>query len=61
MSRDENMYEDPEEFRPERFLDLEPVVLERIDPRKYVFGHGRRFVANSLPLHVCEASHFCLL
>ncbi|KAI0720648.1 cytochrome P450 [Fomitopsis betulina] len=42
MSRDERMYDDPNEFKPERFLDLKPEVMERLDPRKYVFGHGRR-------------------
>ncbi|KAI0720646.1 cytochrome P450 [Fomitopsis betulina] len=42
MSRDERMYDNPDEFRPERFLDLKPEVMERLDPRKYVFGHGRR-------------------
>lgn len=44
MSRDERMYDDPNEFKPERFLDLKPEVMERLDPRKYVFGHGRRCV-----------------
>ena len=41
------MYEDPEEFIPERFLGLEPDVMERLDPRKYVFGHGRRCVSHA--------------
>lgn len=42
ISRDESIYDDPEEFRPERFFDFEPDVMDRVDPRRYIFGHGRR-------------------
>ena len=37
MSRDPVAYPDPEEFRPERFLDP-----HARDPMKYAFGFGRR-------------------
>ncbi|KAG0694046.1 cytochrome P450 [Suillus ampliporus] len=38
ISRDKEMYPDPSEFRPERFLGPSP----QLDPRKFVFGFGRR-------------------
>lgn len=42
MLHDPAVYEDPEEFRPERFLRdgvLDPTVR---DPYLFVFGYGRR-------------------
>lgn len=42
MSRDASVYEDPDDFKPERFLGLSPEALEQTDPSNYVFGHGRR-------------------
>jgi len=45
MSRDENYYHAPEEFRPERFLGDNPAL----DPKEYVFGFGRR---------ICVGQHF---
>ncbi|KDQ12026.1 hypothetical protein BOTBODRAFT_34885 [Botryobasidium botryosum FD-172 SS1] len=39
ISRDETIYEEPEKFRPERFLVPGKDVL---DPNLYVFGLGRR-------------------
>ena len=38
MSRDETVYENPEDFYPERF-ETDPGLL---DPRDFVFGAGRR-------------------
>jgi cytochrome P450 len=38
ITRDEEMYPDPLEFRPERFLGPSP----QVDPHKFVFGFGRR-------------------
>ncbi|KAI0697621.1 cytochrome P450 [Cerioporus squamosus] len=46
--RDEETYDEPEEFRPERFIrdgQLDPAVR---DPATVVFGFGCRFVAESL-------------
>ncbi|KAH9917080.1 cytochrome P450 [Fomitopsis serialis] len=42
MLHDETIYEDPDDFKPERFLNIEPALAELRDPRKIVFGHGRR-------------------
>ncbi|KAH9834659.1 cytochrome P450 [Rhodofomes roseus] len=41
MTRDEQHYADPERFDPERFLDVTD-ESDFSDPRKYVFGFGRR-------------------
>ncbi|KAG2147440.1 cytochrome P450 [Suillus bovinus] len=49
MSRDKTMYPDPLEFRPERFLGPSP----QLDPRKFIFGFGRRRCPGS---HFAEAS-----
>jgi len=43
ISRNEEMYPNPEEFRPERFLEPSTKSGEfPMDPHKYVFGFGRR-------------------
>ena len=44
---DPKVYEDPEEFRPERFLKdgrMDPHVR---DPYSFVFGFGRRYVVGA--------------
>lgn len=35
-------WEDPESFRPERFLKPEQLPSEIADPKNFIFGHGRR-------------------
>ncbi|KAJ3488147.1 hypothetical protein NLI96_g3052 [Meripilus lineatus] len=42
MSRNEDVYPEPEVFRPERFLDLTKTELDNIDPKDFTFGFGRR-------------------
>lgn len=42
ISRDPSIYPDPDAFRPERFEEMDAETLEMYDPRKYVFGFGRR-------------------
>ncbi|RPD54280.1 cytochrome P450 [Lentinus tigrinus ALCF2SS1-7] len=48
-SRDANLYPDPEEFRPERFLKDGKLELGDLDPSTSVFGYGRR---------ICPGRHF---
>lgn len=40
--RDETMYPDPHAFKPERWVGDRKEDDERLDPRNYVFGFGRR-------------------
>ncbi|KAJ7215170.1 cytochrome P450 [Mycena rebaudengoi] len=41
--RDEAVFPDAFQFRPERFMEeKDPVVLDKMEPRNYVFGFGRR-------------------
>lgn len=54
IARDEKIYPNADEFRPERFM--EPVDAEtarRRNPSNYVFGFGRRFVSKSLQYAEC--------
>ncbi|PCH43251.1 cytochrome P450 [Wolfiporia cocos MD-104 SS10] len=42
MSMNAEIYPEPAQFRPERFLDMNPNLVDFADPRGYVFGFGRR-------------------
>ncbi|EPT05741.1 hypothetical protein FOMPIDRAFT_1027275 [Fomitopsis schrenkii] len=42
MSRDPEVYPEPDVFKPERFLTQNGGVSDLHDPRKFVFGFGRR-------------------
>ncbi|KAI9057429.1 CyP450 monooxygenase [Trametes sanguinea] len=53
ISRDPGEYPDPEEFRPERFLDP-----KTRDPMAFVFGSGRRICAGR---HFADASLFIIV
>ncbi|KAG6840628.1 hypothetical protein C0991_005480 [Blastosporella zonata] len=46
---DESLYKDPESFKPERFLGLDPKEAKKLDPTNYVYGFGRRR---------CPGNHF---
>jgi cytochrome P450 len=48
ITRDSKMYPNPSTFDPERFM-ARPGVEPQIDPRKWIFGFGRR---------VCPGAHF---
>ncbi|KAF9262341.1 cytochrome P450 [Marasmius fiardii PR-910] len=42
--RDEALFPNAETFDPERFLNIDPELKAKRDPRGYVFGFGRRYV-----------------
>ncbi|CCL99951.1 uncharacterized protein FIBRA_01976 [Fibroporia radiculosa] len=42
MTRREDIYPDPERFFPERFESMDDETFELYDPRKLIFGFGRR-------------------
>ena len=42
MTQDSAYYPEPQKFRPERWLEMERHVASFADPRKIVFGFGRR-------------------
>lgn len=52
MTRDPDVYPDPENFMPERFLDKDGKYdVQGRDPTKFVFGFGRRYA------YVSECPH----
>ncbi|KAF8335162.1 cytochrome P450 [Amanita rubescens] len=52
IAHDEEVFDRPFDFDPNRFLDSDDPNRARIDPRKLVFGYGRR---------VCPGAHFAEL
>ncbi|PCH43261.1 cytochrome P450 [Wolfiporia cocos MD-104 SS10] len=49
MTQDAEFYPEPEKFRPERFQEMDIDTAKRTDPRRYIFGFGRR---------ICPGRHF---
>ncbi|KZT69358.1 cytochrome P450 [Daedalea quercina L-15889] len=48
MTREEELFQDPERFDPERFLGTSAEISEARDPRRFVFGFGRRICPGRL-------------
>ena len=46
MLRDERFWDDPAEFRPERFL--QELKQGQVDPKSLIFGFGRRLATQLL-------------
>ncbi|KAI0363937.1 cytochrome P450 [Pilatotrama ljubarskyi] len=42
MTQDPVLYPEPQKFRPERWDEMDPLTAELANPRKVVFGFGRR-------------------
>ncbi|OSX65938.1 hypothetical protein POSPLADRAFT_1177392 [Postia placenta MAD-698-R-SB12] len=49
MTQDSTLYPEPGTFRPERFQEMDSHTAEQADPRKFIFGFGRR---------ICPGRHF---
>jgi len=47
------MYPEPEDFRPERFENMDTETAKLTDPRNFVFGFGRRICPGR---HLADAS-----
>ncbi|PCH38759.1 cytochrome P450, partial [Wolfiporia cocos MD-104 SS10] len=51
-------YPDPEVFRPERFQEMEKTSAEKADPRRMIFGFGRRICPGR---HLADANVWILV
>ena len=51
MTRDEQMYPEPELFNPERFMNENLTEADPVDPKDFIFGFGRRQVVMMCPFH----------
>lgn len=49
MSRDPQVYMEPDAFVPERFMKDDKCGSDVRDPEKYQFGFGRRYVIATVP------------
>ncbi|KAF9815575.1 hypothetical protein IEO21_04496 [Rhodonia placenta] len=49
ITQDPMVYPEPGTFRPERFQEMDSHTAEQADPRKFIFGFGRR---------ICPGRHF---
>jgi cytochrome P450 len=54
MLRDERFWDDPEDFKPERFL--QELKDGQIDPRSLIFGYGRRLATQLHHRMGCDAN-----
>jgi hypothetical protein len=57
MTRDEEVYPDPECFKPERFIKNGTLNKNVRDPRDIVFGFGRRCVLFRFTVSSSRANH----
>jgi cytochrome P450 len=57
MTRDEEVYSDPESFKPERFINNGTLNKNIRDPRDIVFGFGRRYVLFRLTVSSFKTNH----
>ncbi|GBE84668.1 hypothetical protein SCP_0606470 [Sparassis crispa] len=48
MSQDVTFYPKPQQFRPERFAEMDSQTSASRDPRQFVFGFGRRICPGRL-------------
>ncbi|KAI0776618.1 cytochrome P450 [Trametes elegans] len=42
MSQDASLFPEPQAFRPERWLEMDARTADAVNPRRFVFGFGRR-------------------
>lgn len=60
LLHDPEMYPDPMQFRPERYLRDGVFECTTNDPSRYAFGFGRRLVLSALCTHVASANILAL-